>query len=138
MKKGKGIFWLVLVGFFALLFFQNKEFFLERQVLQLNLAVAGRYQTPDLPIALFFIVFTLLGFLTAYFFGLYAKFKSNQTIKSLTAKQTFHLESISKLNAEIESLKSALERKNQQQGPAVVEESLSVIPDEVQKPEEDE
>ncbi len=37
MNKAKGIFWLVVLGIFAFLFFQNQDFFLERRTLRLNL-----------------------------------------------------------------------------------------------------
>jgi hypothetical protein len=121
MNKTKGIFWLIVLGIFALLFFQNQDFFLERQALRLNLYLGGEYNTPEMPVALFFVVFALLGFLIAYFFGLYAKFRAGQTIKGLHAKQNLHLESISNLTAEIESLKSALDRKNRETAPVVSE-----------------
>lgn len=121
MNKTKGVFWLVVLGIFALLFFQNQDFFLERQTLRLSLFLGGEYKTPDVPIALFFVVFALLGFLIAYFSGLYGKFKANQTIKGLNAKQNFHLESISNLTAEIESLKSALDRKSRETEPVAAE-----------------
>jgi hypothetical protein len=138
MNKTKGIFWLVVLGIFALLFFQNQSFFLERQTLRLNLFWGGEYQTPDLPVALFFVIFSLLGFFIAYFLGLYARFKANQILKGLNAKQRLHLESISNLNAEIESLKSALERKNREVSPVISEnQPVQPSPEESQNPDDD-
>jgi hypothetical protein len=138
MNKAKGIFWLIVLGFFTLLIFQNQDFFLERQTLRLNPYIGGEYQTPDLPIVFFFVIFVLIGFFIAYFFGLYGKFKANQTIKGLNAKQGLHLESISNLNAEIESLKSALERKNREAATVAVEEQPDqVSPDEIQKSDDE-
>jgi len=113
MNKVKMIFWLVILGFISLLIFQNQEFFLAKQGLRVNLFFET-FHTPDLPSAIFFLAFFLLGLLIAYFLGLYAKFKSRQMIKSLNLKVNSQAETISRIEAENESLKTALTEKNQE------------------------
>jgi len=112
MNKAKLIFCSIILGFIILLVAQNQMFFFSKHALRINLFFK-EYQSPDLYSAVFIIGFFLLGLLIAYFFGLYSKFKFNQTIKGLNQKVNSHLETISRLEAENESLKTELSTKNQ-------------------------
>ena len=112
MKKVKLILWLIILVFFGLLGFQNKALFLQQNILVLDLYVIEKMETPELALAVFFAFFFLLGLIIAYFFSLYGKFKSNQTIKGLNQKIDSFMEKNSKLEAENESLKAALMEKS--------------------------
>jgi uncharacterized integral membrane protein len=103
MKKVKIILWVIVVAFVVLLFFQNQEFFLEKKGINLNLSyVAGNY-TPELPLAVWFLIVLIIGLLVAYFFGLAARFKLKKTIKELKAKIDTQIEMISQIRSELEA-----------------------------------
>ena len=85
MNKAKTVFWVIIVGFILLVFFQNQAFFLARQSLRINL-LFYQYQSPEVPGVVFFLAFFLVGLLIAYFFGLAERFQLKKTIKSLSAK----------------------------------------------------
>jgi hypothetical protein len=80
MKKFKLAFWIVILGFIGLIVYQNRELLFESESLGINLMFA-EYQTPKLPMALFFAVVFLLGLLIGYVPGLFERFKSGKTIK---------------------------------------------------------
>ena len=105
MKKVKIIFWVVLIVFLGLIFFSNKDYFLTKQALSLKLPLLEPYHTPDMANAVFFLVFFLFGFLIAYFFSLYDRFKCKKTIKVLEAETAAQRKDISLLKGEVESLK---------------------------------
>ncbi len=85
MKKVKIAFWLIILVFAGVFVYQNKIFFMETQSLRLNLGFLETLQTPELPHAVLFLVFFLTGFLMAYFFGIYGRFKSKKAVKKLNA-----------------------------------------------------
>ena len=85
MKKVKIAFWLIILVFAGVFVYQNKIFFMAKQSLSLTLPFLKTLHTPELPHAVLFLFFFLAGFLAAYFFGLYGRFKSKKTVKSLKA-----------------------------------------------------
>jgi uncharacterized integral membrane protein len=105
MKKVKIVLWLIFLGFIAIIFFSNKDYFLAKQGIQINLFFTEPFQIKELPNAIYFLVFFLAGFLIAYFISLSERFKSKKTIKNLNAAATSQLEEISVLKKEIDSLK---------------------------------
>lgn len=127
MNKTKMIFWLIILGIIAILFFQNQNFFLTPQNLRINL-LFKTFQTPELPSFLFFLAFFLLGFLIVYFSGLYTKYKQNQTIKGLNSKINSQQEAILKLEAENKSLKEAISIKNRQESASQISKEQSDVP----------
>ncbi len=106
MKKVKIALWIIFIGFIAMIFFSNKDYFLAKQSLQIKLFVADPFQIEELPNALFFLVFFLAGFLISYFISLSERFKSKKKIKNLNAAATSQLEEISALKKEMETLRS--------------------------------
>ncbi|MBU4315877.1 MAG: DUF1049 domain-containing protein [Proteobacteria bacterium] len=135
MSKLKIVFWSLIAGFFGLVIAQNQSYFMARQTLDVNLYF-GRYSIPELPNLLFLLVFFLIGFLMAYFFGLYDKFKHNKALKNLNQQLTSRAETIARLETENDSLKSAMEEthsKKQIRETAVQEEKNMTEPD--QEPE---
>ena len=107
MKKVKIAFWLIILVFVSVFVYQNMDFFMAEQSLRLNLGVLETLHTPELPHAVLFLVFFLTGFLIAYFFGLYDRFKSKKTIKSLNTADTAQQDELTALKRELESLRGA-------------------------------
>ena len=107
MKKVKIALWIIFFGFLVIIFFSNKDYFLAKQGIQINLFFTEPFQIQELPNAVYFLVFFLAGFLIAYFISLSERFKSKKTIKNLNAAATSQLEEISVLKKEIDSLKSS-------------------------------
>ena len=105
MKKVKIVLWIIFLGFIAIIFFSNKDYFLAKQGFQINLLFSEPFQIKELPNAIYFLVFFLAGFLIAYFISLSERFKTKKTIKNLNAAATSQLKEISVLKREIDSLK---------------------------------
>jgi len=104
MKKIKLVFWLILIGFLALLTYQNWDYFMSQHGLRINLFVA-EYHTPPLQNAVLLLIFFFAGLLIAYFFTLFERFKSQRTIKSMTASLEMSEKLLNELKKEIQSLK---------------------------------
>jgi uncharacterized integral membrane protein len=107
MKRAKIVLWVIFLGLIAIVFFSNKDYFLAKQGIQINIPFSEPFQIQELPNAIYFLVFFLAGFLIAYFISLSERFKSKKTIKNLNAAATSQLEEISVLKKEIDSLKSS-------------------------------
>ena len=106
MKKVKIILWIIFLGFIAIIFYSNKDyFFYTKQSMQILVPFAKSYEFQEMPNIIYFLVFFLVGFLIAYFISLSERFKSKKTIKNLNAAATSQLEEISVLKKEIDSLK---------------------------------
>ena len=108
MKKARIILWLVIFGFMALVIFQNQEFFLAEQSFSINVLVT-KYTSPLIPTAVLFVLFFLCGLLISYFLSLFEKFKANKAIREMKATIDSHLQMISSLKSELESLKGGVE-----------------------------
>ncbi len=106
MKKVKIAFWVILLAFLVIFAYQNKAFFMAKHSLSLDILILETLHTPELPQAIFFLLFFLAGFLVAYFLSLSDRFKSKKTIKNLNAAATSHLEELSALKKEVETLRS--------------------------------
>jgi uncharacterized integral membrane protein len=84
MNKAKAVFWLIVIGFLLLVFFQNQNFFFAKQSLHINLLFV-KYQTPEVAAALLFLALFVLGLLVSYFLCLPERFRLRKTIKNLNA-----------------------------------------------------
>ncbi len=104
MKKVKIAFWIILIGFFATIVYQNQEFFLAKQSLVINL-LFQTYYMPETQNAVLCAAFFLLGFLIAYISGLTERFRSSKTIKGLNATNNTHREQAALLKKEVDMLK---------------------------------
>jgi hypothetical protein len=107
MKKVKIAFWVIVLFFAGVFVYQNKVFFMAKQRLSLDLPFLEVLHTPELLNAILFLVFFVTGFLIAYFFSLYERFKSKKTIKSLNATEASQREELTALKQELESLRRA-------------------------------
>jgi uncharacterized integral membrane protein len=107
MKKIKIALWIIFLGFIVIIFLSNKDYFMAKQGIQINIPFTEPLQIQELPNAIYFLVFFLAGFLVAYFISLSERFKSKKTIKNLNAAATSQLKEISVLKKEVDSLKSS-------------------------------
>ena len=105
MKKATLIVWVIILGFIALVIFQNQTFFMTNHSLRLNLGVINEYHTPEMPIAVVFIFFFFSGIVIAYLFGLSTRFKARRTAKKLNAAIISHKDEAAKLKSELNTLK---------------------------------
>ena len=85
MKKVKIAFWLLLVAFFGLLIYQDQELFLVKKGLRINLYFTA-YQVPEIPNAVYYLAFLVLGVLLSYFATLSGRFKTKKMIKDLRSE----------------------------------------------------
>ena len=105
MKKAKILLWLIILGFIALVIYQNKEFFFTEHSFGINLLVFD-YRSPEIYSAVLFVIFFLLGLLIAYLFGLFERYKTNKTVKEMKAANNSLEEMIRTLKNDLESFKA--------------------------------
>lgn len=105
MKKAKIAFWLIIIGFIALLAYQNWDFFMSQHRLKLDLFVTEEFSTSELPNAILFLLFFFAGFLISYSITLYERFKSKKTIKQLNIAMEKSQKQLDELKSEISLLK---------------------------------
>ena len=105
MKKAKIAFWLILIGFIALLAYQNWDFFMSEHHLKLDLFVTEEFSTPNLPNAILFLFFFFAGLLISYFITLFGRSKSKKTIKTLNASLEANQKQLDELKNELSLLK---------------------------------
>ena len=105
MKKARIALWLIIIGFIALIIFQNKEFFLTKHSFGIDLLVFN-YRSPEIYSAILFLLFFIVGVLVAYFFSLFERFKANKTIRALTAANNSLEKMMATLKSDLESFKT--------------------------------
>jgi predicted membrane protein len=104
MKKVKIAFWIIVFGFVGLVIFQNKEFFMAKSGLMINLGFFY-YETPFLANAIFFVAFFLIGILISYFLSLFKHFSDAKIIKTLKAKEASLVDTVSALQKQLSEAK---------------------------------
>jgi uncharacterized membrane protein YciS (DUF1049 family) len=117
MKKLKFLFWLVFIGFFVLLVYQNLEFFSTKNSLQIDLWFR-QYATQPLTNGVIIAGFVGIGvfiMLLLYFSSRYTAYKANRIIKELRSNLEERTNAIASLKEELETIK---------QGGAVMQDSL--------------
>jgi multidrug resistance efflux pump len=108
MKKIKYIIWLIIVGLLGTIVYQNREFFLAKQSLSVDL-ISSQYQSAELPIALYFAAAFLLGWFIAYLFSLADRFKDARTIKGLQQSIFMQQSDIDAMKKDVDALKPRLQ-----------------------------
>jgi uncharacterized integral membrane protein len=115
MKKVKIAIWVVIVGFVALLIYQNKALFLTGNTLRLNLGFV-EYQTADMRILLLCFLFLLAGLLLGVYFLVVQTLKAKKLVKAANKR-------VETQKDQIASLESELKRYRGQPPPAAAESS---------------
>jgi hypothetical protein len=106
MKKTKLFFWLLILCAIALLVFQNEGYFMEtQQVLRLNLKVFPEYQSPNLPLVAYHLLFFGFGLMVAYLFNSVDRWRRRKTISRLTAEIAAQRQGMETLRSELSQLK---------------------------------
>jgi hypothetical protein len=96
--------WVIIIGMLGLMVYQNQEFFLARQSLGLNFYFRN-YAFPEVANLLLLFICFLAGLFFAIYFIFFDRFKLKKTNKTLNTTINTHLEKISLLEKEIETLK---------------------------------
>lgn len=104
MKKLKIVIWLIIILFLGLVVYQNSIFFLAKESLGIDLFFT-QYQSPELPVVLFFAGLFCLGWLIAYLFGLAERFRSAKQIKTLQQNNDTQQRAIDDMKRDVASLK---------------------------------
>jgi len=108
MKKVKLVFWLLILGAIAVVVFQNEGYFMDtQQSLRLSLKVFPEYQSPQLPLVVFHLLFFGLGLIVAYLFGGLNRWRRRKAVTRLTAENAAQRTEIESLKAELAGLKGA-------------------------------
>jgi len=105
MKKMKIAFWIIPLGFLALIGFQNKEFFQKSQSLRVDLLFTA-YETPEIPIWIFFLGLFFFGILLTYIFSLPGKFKAGKTIKTFNGTISSQRDELAALKNEVAAMRT--------------------------------
>ena len=104
VKRVKIGIWVIIIGLLALLVHQNQDFFLARQSLGLNLYFKN-FTLPEV-VNIYLLLFCFLaGLLFAVYFIFFDRFKLKKINKTLNTTINTHLEKISSLEKELETLK---------------------------------
>ncbi|MDY6790561.1 MAG: LapA family protein [Thermodesulfobacteriota bacterium] len=104
VKRVKIGIWVIIIGLLVLLVHQNQDFFLARQSLGLNLYFKT-FALPEAANLFLFLICFLAGLLFAAYFIFFDRFKLKKTNKTLNTTINTHLEKISSLEKELETLK---------------------------------
>ncbi|MCP4368923.1 MAG: hypothetical protein GY797_12540 [Deltaproteobacteria bacterium] len=104
VKRVKIGIWVIIIALLALLFHQNQDFFLASQSLALNLYFKT-FSLPEVVNIFLFLICFLAGLLFAAYFIFFDRFKLKKINKRLNTTLNTHLEKISSLKKELETLK---------------------------------
>ncbi len=104
MKKVKTAVWVLIIAFVIVLIYQNQEFFLSKQSLNLNLIFA-QYKTPEMAIVYFSGIFFLAGLILGFYFLAARGLKTKKKTKSLNAQLAEQTEKITSLESELTAIK---------------------------------
>ena len=105
MSKFKIFIWILILAFIGVILYQNKAVFFADQTLGFDLYFV-KYQTPQLPTAIYFLATLVIGFMISYLFGLSDKFKTRKFVKSLNSTLDAKNKEVTSLKREIEMLQS--------------------------------
>lgn len=105
MKKAKIAFYLLFIVFLGVIIYQNGDFFFAGRTLKVDLYL-DQFTSPNLPTALWFVSFFLLGWLLAYLASLTDRFRARQECKKLQQKIQLQENDIAAMKKDVADLKS--------------------------------
>lgn len=103
MNKIKYLIYLILIVALAILVAENFAFFSTKQALVFNLKYKV-YNIPAIPTGLFIFGAFVIGYFFAYINGLFLRFHTNRTVKTLNVRMKAQLSELSSLRKEVEFL----------------------------------
>lgn len=107
MKKIKVLLGLLVVGFVALVIYQNREYFLTKQALSLSLGVeTWNWTSPEIENVYYFGGCFIIGLIMTGYLGLCSKLKARKINKNLNATIVDNLQTIETLQTELDTFKS--------------------------------
>jgi hypothetical protein len=68
MKKVKIVLWIILLGFLAIIFYSNQDYFLAKQSIQIKIPHIATKSFKEMPNVVYFLVFFVIGFFGCLFF----------------------------------------------------------------------
>jgi uncharacterized integral membrane protein len=105
MSKSKLFIWIIILAIIVTVLIQNKTVFLDKQAIGIDLYFKA-YKTPELPLAVYFLVTLVIGLIVSYLFNLSNKWRARKKIKGLTATLDSQREELASLKQEMETLKN--------------------------------
>ena len=121
MKKVKLAFWLILLGLLGVVGWQNRPFLLDKQGIEIDYFF-NSIHIPELQIALYFLIFFLVGLLISYFSSLSERFVARKTIRKLNDE----LAAARKKNADFEASLASGQAADASAGRSITSGSVSV------------
>jgi hypothetical protein len=125
MKKLKLAFWIIVIAFFALLVYQNLNFFLETNDLKIDIGIYS-YQTPLLTNGAIIAAFVGIGVLITlifYFASLYNGYRGRKTILMLQQALETNSGEVAELKKQIAMLKGEPAAEPEPEPVAVTQEA---------------
>lgn len=113
MQKVRIIVWVIISGVIGLVLFQNKVFFLEKQIFDIDLMIR-QYRSPEIYNGALFLGCLLTGLLLSYFSTLLERFKAKKTTKYLNTQVATCNKKIASLETELASLQKRISADQQQ------------------------
>lgn len=111
MKKVKLAFWFIILVLFALIAYQNQEYFLAKHSIGINLYFTEGI-TPEVYNLIIVVVFFGAGLLVAYISSLFERFKANKTIKELRITVKSLQDNMTGMKKDVDSLKFSAGSEN--------------------------
>ncbi len=105
MKKFKIVIWLLIIAFIGVVIYQNKSFFLQKEVFHLDL-IAKVYATPEIPVAAVFVGFFVVGLLVAFLFSIPGRLRAGRTIRSLNDTIRSQGAELSAVKTEVDAIRT--------------------------------
>lgn len=105
MKKFKIVIWLLIIAFIGVVIYQNKGFFLQKEVFHLNL-IATAYATPEMPVAVVFVGFFVAGLLVAFLFSIPGRMRAGKTIRTLNDTIRSQGDALTAMKTDVDAIKA--------------------------------
>ncbi len=103
-KKGKIIFWLILIVFAFIIVIQNQEFFFEPEHLDVDLYFT-QFTIPKTPVVAMFVIVFVLGWLIACIPAIIVRYRLQKVNKVLNLQLEDKKSDLASLKKHVDSLK---------------------------------
>jgi hypothetical protein len=107
MNKIKYLFYIIVLVALGVLVYQNREFLIfPRQAIYIDLHYLkmGKFIIPGIPTVLYILGAFAIGYFFAFINGLFLRFQTNRTVKTMRTRMKVQLDELSSLRKEVEFL----------------------------------